>query len=206
MKLANRIIIGLVIVLLILVVLLLISTLYYSTDKKMELGSLTDWISAGANICMALAAVYAAFNAKDWIKDKHNSAGYDHVAKLMADYDTVVLEMNRFYFYMLKLERTDPDLYAIKKNIEDHVYTVLPLEDRLKACRRFNIKSKVELEQHFKDLVGFYNLCLNIYGALKIDNIKMYEEAKSNLEQQYHKVGKFKKNLGTDITKLFSFS
>ncbi len=172
----------------------------------MELGSLTDWISAGANICMALAAVYAAFNAKDWIKDKHNSAGYDHVAKLMADYDTVVLEMNRFYFHMLKLERTDPDFHATKKNIEDHVYTVLPLEDRLKACRRFNIKSKVELEQHFKDLVRFYNLCLKIHSALKIDDIKMFKEARSNLDQQYLKVDEFKKNLGTDITKLFSFS
>lgn len=162
-------------------------------------GTIADWMMAGA-------AVYAAFNAKDWIKDKHNSAGYDHVAKLMADYDTVVLEMNRFYFYMLNLERTDPDFHATKKNIEDHVYNVLPLQDRLKACRRFNIKSKVELDQHFKDLVGFYNLCQKVYGALKIDDIKTFKEAKSNLDQQYLKVDEFKKNLDTDITKLFSFS
>lgn len=114
--------------------------------------------------------------------------------------------MNRFYFYMLKLERTVPDSHATKKNIEDHVYTVLPLEDRLKACRKFNIKSKVELEQHFKDLVRFYNLCLKIYDALKIDDIEMFKEARSNLDQQYLKVDEFKKNLGADITKLFFFS
>ncbi|HGH4750337.1 TPA: hypothetical protein ACJIXE_004259 [Serratia marcescens] len=171
----------------------------------MELGSLTDWISAGANILMAGAAVYAAFNAKDWIKDKHNSAGYDHVAKLMADYDTAVLEMNRFYFYMLNLERTDTDFHATKKNIEDHVYNVLPLQDRLKACRRFNIKSKVELDQHFKDLVRFYNLCQKIYGALQCGDVKMFKDAKSNLDQQYLNIDGFKKNLDTDIKNLFSF-
>ncbi|KAB1498444.1 hypothetical protein [Serratia proteamaculans] len=172
----------------------------------MEIGSLTDWLSAGANIFMAGAAIYAAVNAKDWIKDKHNSAGYDHVAKLMADYDTVVLEMNRFYFQMLDLQKSDDEFHTTKKNIEDHVYTVLPLQDRLKACRRFNIKSKVELEQHFQDLVRFYNLCLKIYGALKLDNIKMFKEAKTNLDQQYLKVEGFKKNLDTDIKNLFFFS
>ncbi|QUY50343.1 hypothetical protein JK621_09435 [Serratia plymuthica] len=162
-------------------------------------GTIADWTMAGA-------AVYAAFNAKDWIKDKHNSAGYDHVAKLMADYDTVVLEMNRFYFYMSKLKRTDDEFHTTIKNIEDHVYTVLPLQDRLKACRRFNIKSKVELEQHFKDLVRFYNLCLKFYSALRLDDINMFKEARANLDQQYLKVDGFKKNLDADIKNLFSFS
>lgn len=69
MKWTNRIIIGLVIVLLTLVVLLLISTLYYSTDMKMELGSLTDWIIAGANVAMATTAVISAIL---WFSQKPN--------------------------------------------------------------------------------------------------------------------------------------
>ncbi|BEO55997.1 hypothetical protein SMQE22_11430 [Serratia marcescens] len=206
MKLANRIIIGLVIVLLSIVVLLLISTLYYSTDKKMELGSLTDWISAGANICMAGAAVYAALNAKDWIKDKHNSAGYDHVAKLMADYDTVVLEVNRFYFDMRDLQKSDSKSPAVVQDIENRVYTVLPLEDRLKACIRFNIKSNEELEKHFRDIIGFYEICVEVHSALKSEDIELITEEYRKLDQQHDKVESFKNSLETDITKLFSFS
>ncbi|EOY5050390.1 TPA: hypothetical protein SLG99_002632 [Serratia marcescens] len=76
-KLANRIIIGLVIVLLTLVVLLLISTLYYSTDKKMELGSLTDWLLVFANFIMALSAGYAAYKAKDWLKAQTKAKGLE---------------------------------------------------------------------------------------------------------------------------------
>lgn len=172
----------------------------------MELGSLTDWISAGANICMALAAVYAAFNAKDWIKDKHNSAGYDHVAKLMADYDILFLKRHRFYFEMRELKITDREFHATTKNIEDHVYTVLPLEDRLKACRRFNIKSKVELGQHFKDIIEFYEICVEVHGALESQNIEYITAVYSKLDQQHRKVESFKNSLETDITKLFSFS
>jgi hypothetical protein len=81
MKWTNRIITGLVIVLLTLVVLLLISTLYYSTDKKMELCSLTDWISAGANICMAGAALYAGAKAINFFR----AQAIDHAQNLWLD-------------------------------------------------------------------------------------------------------------------------
>lgn len=82
MKWANRIIIGLVIVLFILVLLLLISTIYYSLDKKMEIGSLTDWISAGANIIMALAAFGGYTIAKDYFSDMVKKDGYEITKKI----------------------------------------------------------------------------------------------------------------------------
>lgn len=98
MKLANRIIIGLTIVLLILVVLLLISTLYYSTDKKMELGSLTDWISAGANICMAGAALYAGAKAIHFFK----AQAINHAQNLLARFNDVKVDIEVFNFDLLK--------------------------------------------------------------------------------------------------------
>ncbi|MGP2759596.1 hypothetical protein ACTVLY_20650 [Serratia marcescens] len=82
MKWTNRVIIGLVILLLTLAALLLISTLYYSTDKKMELGSLTDWISAGANICMALVAFGGYRIAKDYFSDMVKKDGYEITKKI----------------------------------------------------------------------------------------------------------------------------
>ncbi|EPB9883220.1 hypothetical protein ACR6U3_004208 [Yersinia enterocolitica] len=206
MKWTNRIITGLVIVLLTVLVLLLIGIMFYNSDKKMEIGSLTDWISAGANICMAGAAVYAAINAKDWIKDKHNSAGYDHVTKLMADYDIVLLKMHRFYFYMRELQKLHVEFPSVQKDIEDHVYTILPLQDRLNACRRFNVKNKIDLATHFDDIVTFYNLCLDVHGALGFEDIRIITDAYTKLDQQYNKVENFKNSLETDVKSLFSFT
>ncbi|MDQ7101849.1 MULTISPECIES: hypothetical protein [unclassified Serratia (in: enterobacteria)] len=97
-KWANRIITGVVIVLLTLVVLLLISILYYSTDKKMELGSLTDWISAGANICMAGAALYAGAKAINFFK----AQAIDHAQNLLARFNDVKVDIEVFNFDLLK--------------------------------------------------------------------------------------------------------
>ncbi|ENN8395791.1 hypothetical protein ACAX60_004429 [Serratia marcescens] len=82
-KWVNRIITGVVIVL------LLFSTLYYNSDtgKQMELGSLTDWISAGANICMALAAGYAAVNAKQWFSQRSHTKGFDKAENILSTID-----------------------------------------------------------------------------------------------------------------------
>ncbi|MGP2601856.1 hypothetical protein [Serratia ureilytica] len=98
MKHLNKFIIGLVIVLLTLVVLLLISTLYYSTDKKMELGSLTDWISAGANICMAGAALYAGAKAINFFK----AQAINHAQNLLARFNDVKVDIEVFNFDLLK--------------------------------------------------------------------------------------------------------
>ncbi|MBH2584656.1 hypothetical protein I5K92_17045 [Serratia marcescens] len=108
-KLANRIIIGLIIILLSIVVLLLISTLYYSTDKKMELGSLTDWISAGANICMAGAALYAGSKAVNFFKEK----AYDHAINLLSKFNELKVEIDTFHF----------DLMTETTRKAEHLYT-----------------------------------------------------------------------------------
>ncbi|CAI1684229.1 Uncharacterised protein [Serratia liquefaciens] len=70
MKWTNRIITGLVIVLLSLIVLLLIGVMFYNSDKKMEIGSLTDWISSLSTFCTLVVACMAYKKAPDWIKQK----------------------------------------------------------------------------------------------------------------------------------------
>lgn len=114
MKWANKIITGLVIVLLTLVVLLLISTLYYSTDKKMELGSLTDWISAGANIFMAGAAVYAAINAKQWFSQRSHTKGFDKAENILSTIDCYYRDRNQ---YLKEIHSTLEYLNALDYNL-----------------------------------------------------------------------------------------
>ncbi len=116
MKLTNRLLIGLVIVLLTLVVLLLINILYYSTDKKMELGSLTDWISAGANTFMAGAAVYAAFNAKDWLSPKLNDRKVTFADEIIDGFCRLQQEASYLNSDVKNIINTDPDIQGDKTN------------------------------------------------------------------------------------------
>ncbi|HID9395459.1 TPA: hypothetical protein ACXIY6_003749 [Serratia marcescens] len=112
MKWTNRLVIGLVIVLLTLVALLLISTLYYSTDKKMELGSLTDWISAGANILMAGSAVYAAMKAVHFFKEK----AIDHAYNLLAQFNDVKVDLEMFHFDLISTTTLRLQPYRFESN------------------------------------------------------------------------------------------
>ena len=117
-KWANRIITGVVIALLILVILLLFSTLYYNSDtgKQMELGSLTDWISAGANIFMAGAAVYAAFNAKDWLSPKLNDRKVKFADEIIDGFCRLQQEASYLNSDVKNIINTDPDNQGDKTN------------------------------------------------------------------------------------------
>lgn len=111
-KWVNRIITGVVIVL------LLFSTLYYNSDtgKQMELGSLTDWISAGANTFMAGAAVYAAFNAKDWLSPKLNDRKVTFADEIIDGFCRLQQEASYLNSDVKNIINTDPDIQGDKTN------------------------------------------------------------------------------------------
>ncbi|MGQ6281858.1 hypothetical protein ACUN6D_26885 [Serratia sp. IR-2025] len=154
MKWTNRIIIGLVIVLLTLVVLLLISTLYYSTDKKMELGSLTDWISAGANICMAGAAVYAGLKAINFFQQK----AYDHALEIIQEVNKIQISINHFNVELL-----------IKTSIKAGTYTPsnLPPDYENKNTPNDFDTPIHEIQEFHSKLSGISADIMNIIGSLR---------------------------------------
>lgn len=172
MKWTNRIITGLVIVLLTLVVLLLISTLYYSTDKKMELGSLTDWISAGANICMAGAALYAGAKAINFFR----AQAIDHAQNLLARFNDVKVDIEIFHFDLLKETTCKVEhLYNAKENTNQDInisrVELNNLDNRLRDLRkqsmnfltllnstkRFGYTMKEEYKGTLKMIISEYN-------------------------------------------------
>ncbi|QUY50344.1 hypothetical protein JK621_09440 [Serratia plymuthica] len=116
MKWANRIITGLVIVLLTLIVLLLIGVILYNSDKKMEIGSLTDWLSAGANSCMAGAAVYAAVNAKDWLSPKLNDRKVKFADEIIDNFCRLQQESLYLHTDVKHIINTDPDIQGEKNS------------------------------------------------------------------------------------------
>jgi len=53
----------------------------------MELGNISDLVSAGCNITMAGAALYAAWNARDWFSQRSHSKGFDKAENILASID-----------------------------------------------------------------------------------------------------------------------
>ncbi|MEN3752513.1 hypothetical protein ABC733_06710 [Mangrovibacter sp. SLW1] len=51
----------------------------------MELGSVSDWVSAGCNAVMAGTAVYAAWKAPKWIDKRKHENAYDIAKKIILD-------------------------------------------------------------------------------------------------------------------------
>jgi len=63
----------------------------FSDYQGFEWGSVTDWVSALCNVAMASAAVYAALQAKKWLKPKLNQNGLpDAIEFLKKDVKTLL--------------------------------------------------------------------------------------------------------------------
>lgn len=84
LKKTNFTLLGIIIVLFIVAILVLIKVVFLNV-KGFEWGSVTDWISATCNMAMAGAAVYAAYNAKDWISPKIQHEGFKQASMCMAE-------------------------------------------------------------------------------------------------------------------------
>ncbi|CAI0858524.1 Uncharacterised protein [Serratia quinivorans] len=124
MKWTNRIITGLVIVMLTVLVLLLIGVVFYNTDKKMEIGSLTDWLIAIANIAMAITAIVTARKALHWFKDK----AFTHSITLLSKFDDVKLRLDLFHNNLMMKTSCQTDKYH-PENFEQTTTKTLSIQD-----------------------------------------------------------------------------
>lgn len=107
-KITNRILPSTVIVLLWVAILVLVKVLFHG-GSQLEWGSVSDWVSSIANLIMAGAALYAAWNAKNWFQTKIKENALNQVTKFWTNCDIFSLEMMKTYENVRNLNNTDPD-------------------------------------------------------------------------------------------------
>jgi len=196
MKLANRIITCLVIVLLTLIVLLLIGVIFYNSDKKMELGSLSDWISSLSTAGTLLIAYMAYRKAPDWFESKNNEARYDHALKLMTLLDESVGKLNTVYIDVLVI--TDREK-SIKQGY-DLGNSALKVKESLNACTRYNIIPTPDLEFLIDDIIDQASDYMMVIATIK--NLA----SEPSIQQSFNSIIERHNSLsGTEIRKLFKF-
>ncbi|HFR1090664.1 TPA: hypothetical protein ACHUSF_004412, partial [Shigella sonnei] len=105
----NIVLLSTVAVLLVVVILVLIKSLFVGSEG-FEWGSVSDWVSSIANLIMAGAALYAAWNAKNWFQTKIKENALNQVTKFWTNCDLFSLEMLKTYENICNLNNTEPDI------------------------------------------------------------------------------------------------
>lgn len=149
---ANIALITIVSALLIISCLVLIKFLF-SGNEGFEWGSVSDWFSSIANIIMAGAALYAAWNAKNWFQTKIKENALNQVTKFWTNCDLFSLEMLKTYENVRNLNNTDPDyepkdfayLVRTEKEVIDQLLIKLTsLENELLSLTFWKVSPKDE--------------------------------------------------------------
>ncbi|MEN1982410.1 hypothetical protein SLK74_14590 [Enterobacter asburiae] len=125
---ANIVLITIVSTLLIITCLVLIKFLF-SGKEDFEWGSVSDWLSSIANLIMAGAALYAAWNAKNWFQTKIKENALNQVTKFWTNCDLFSLEMLKTYENVHYLNNTEPE--AEPKNYAHLIKTEREAIDQL---------------------------------------------------------------------------
>lgn len=176
----------------------------FNNDHSIDFGNTSDLISSVCNVVMASAAVFAALSASTWFKQKHRSTAYDYVVKIMTDYLETILNLNRFYFYMIVMNPKHGDFDNCKNRIHEFTNSVLSLKSRLEACSWFNVSPSTEIVSCVSDMVDFCNCCLSIYMNLITDDNKLIDN-KTKLDALRVSILSFNDSQKKEITEIFTF-
>lgn len=129
-------------------------------------GSFTDWISALSTAGTLLVAYKAYKEAPQWIKEKQNAEGFNHVSKIMKDYDSLVLFLNDFYFDLIN----DENIESNSLKIDEQIGHIFSLNLRMKSCVRWKIDVPLELYNNIDEIKGYYTTAKHLIGGYRMSD------------------------------------
>lgn len=204
LKYWNRFLLVVVATLLCSVILVLIK-IFFSGREYMDLGSVTDWLSFICDLAMAIAAVYAALNAKNWIRNKQNDSAYNHVNTLMVEYDQISETLQKLYFKVTTTNVLDPNFESLRHEIEKNAYRIIELNSKLEASKRWRIGYDNDVSDRFNVLLTFCNDSYALIGAHLSNNPEKVTEGIDLLSNHASDIKKQKDFFNKDITEIFTF-
>lgn len=156
-----------------------------------ELGTIPDWISAGATVGTFFVACMAYRSAPNWIKQKTLDVGINHVNSLLKEYDELKISTNELYYDVISSNFANkPDLLVTTQFIANKG---LNLQSNLKACGRWGITYPPETYRCFSQFIVF---CETVY------KIKVYQNDPLATQQFKTDLGVIKKIIDTNSDSL----
>lgn len=215
---ANIALITIVSALLIISCLVLVKFLF-SGSEGFVWGSVSDWVSSIANLIMAGAALYAAWNAKNWFQTKIKENALNHVTKFWTNCDIFSLEMLKTYENVRDLNNTEPEcepqnfshLVTTEKKVIDQLQIKLTaLEKELQSLTFWQVSPKDDtiFKNYFiknqktlvtlRNAIGFdvhdisdrYRYNIN-YGKTLVDTFKDLNKTHASLKKDMNNLFRF---------------
>lgn len=141
--------------------------------------TIPDTVSAIADLCMAGAAVFAAYHAKDWLSPKINDRKFKFADELINDFCTLQQEAFDLYLYANQIINTDPEYQGDSKafNAEwfkiinrNEVYrnNISSLSSKINRMALWGLKAR-KIDDFKEVILHHSNLSSEIDAALSID-------------------------------------
>lgn len=170
-----------VIILIFITILVLVKVLF-TGSKGFEWGSVSDWVSAACNMAMAGAALYAAYNAKDWLKIKKKESSLPLLAQFHGNHIIPLSDKVREMLLGIEIAANEVRIF----HSDDDLH-----EWRASLLRDSGINHKKDIQEHIgkawniyykfymNDVVQLYKSesLLKMHGW-EFDNKKLYDSLK----------------------------
>ncbi|WP_052234649.1 hypothetical protein [Pectobacterium brasiliense] len=149
--------------------------------NKFEWGSVSDWVSSTANVVMAGAALYAAWNAKDWLSSSLRNKGFDLAVKLRNEIPNMLKGIvNNNNIDMIKLDEFTDHIdskisHAKKIKIDNFAINLLPKKREKNEFCKINVDNVIQsMDSSIKTLEDTLKE-LEVFGWILKDDNKFHD-------------------------------
>lgn len=165
-------------------------------------GSFTDWVSALSTAGTLLVAYKAYKDAPQWIREKQNTEGFSHASKIMNDYDSLVLNLNTYYFDLIN--NGDTDKKSLK--VSEQMGYIFSLESRMKSCVRWKIEVPLELYNSLIAIKNYYDTAEKLISGYRTGDYTRIDESIESLTVQKNSIIENHDFYHRDIKDIFTFN
>ncbi|WP_370550830.1 hypothetical protein NMD63_05615 [Edwardsiella tarda] len=190
----------------------LITVIVSYNGGKMDLGSAADWFSGLCNAVMAGAAVYAAYNAKDWLNSKKSDNAFNIAVKLTDTIKEIYFLITNAIFEVKPKNLCDMQNDEIKIYKEKYQQLQLTLTEKLRELylleaklNFFGARLKNDdifnlIKMSFSKYISYINLIISLIDKDDIKEASLFDEKLNDILNTIHSN---RKDFYAEIDKLF---
>lgn len=167
-----------------------------------------DWwaaLSAVATVGTFAVALIALKKAPDWIKQKRNDTGFNHVLLLMSEYDELEHDIQRLYFNIINARVEDPNFEDLREQIKTIIYRIIALQAKLLSCKRWKIEPLPIVLAAFQRLKEFCTISFKVLASERFKDFERLCDAQEKLTELKKTIGNDAKDFKVDIEEMFIF-
>lgn len=126
--------------------------------KSADTGSLSDWLSTGADIAMAVAALYAAWLAKNWLKPNLQQQGLPKVVAFLQNEiseslinDFEIIYADTIKNLVIKLKDNLDSSSDMRMQSQQDIYNFKKNNDLTKSTKTVNFLNPIHFDKRIKE-------------------------------------------------------